>query len=213
VPERIDASVARQARNKPVEPVDLSVLPAVLIQAREPGFSQPFEQFAPETLQRILFFLVELTHKEFNCDQIIGRFGAAAKRIVMSNNLWPTLDRAAKALILCLLLTGSYLDISRQAFAASRFDGKWNLVFATERGPCDSTYNFTVDIVNGNVTHPNILTLRGRVAPSGAVRASVSVGQAYASGFGRLSGISGRGVWSGRSGGTRCAGIWAAQRG
>jgi hypothetical protein len=69
-----------------------------------------------------------------------------------------------------------------------------------------------VDVVNGNITHPNIRTFRGRVAPSGAVVASVRVGQRYASGSGRLSGMSGRGVWSGRSGQTRCAGTWAAQR-
>jgi hypothetical protein len=89
---------------------------------------------------------------------------------------------------------------------STRFDGTWNLVFLTQRGDCDPTYNFMVDVVNGNITHPNILTSRGRVAPSGAVVASVRVGQKYASGSGRLSGVSGRGVLSGRSGETRCAG-------
>jgi hypothetical protein len=102
--------------------------------------------------------------------------------------------------------------ISRQAFAGSRFDGTWNLVFLTQRGDCDPTYNFMVDVVNGNITHPNILTFRGRVAPSGAVVASVRVEEKYASGSGRLSGVSGRGVWSGRSGESRCAGTWAVQR-
>jgi len=32
----------------------------------------------------------------------------------------------------------------------------------TQRGDCDPTYNFMVDVVNGNITHPNILTFRGR---------------------------------------------------
>jgi hypothetical protein len=67
-------------------------------------------------------------------------------------------------------------------------------------------------VLNGNVSHPNILTFRGHVASSGAVHASVRVGQKYAAGSGRLSGVSGRGVWSGRSGESRCAGAWTAQK-
>ena len=133
----------------------------------------------------------------------------------MSNKFLPArpiLKLLAKPLIVCLVLVGSYLLISRQAFAGTRFDGTWNLVFLTQRGDCDPTYNFMVDVVNGNITHPNILTFRGHVAPSGAVVASVRVGQRYASGSGRLSGMSGRGIWSGRSGEARCTGTWAAQR-
>ena len=141
--------------------------------------------------------------------------GMAAKRTIMSKKFLPTLPMLkllARPLIVCLVLAGSHLLITRQAFAGTRFDGTWNLVFVTQRGDCDPTYNFMVDVVNGNITHPNILTFRGRVAPSGAVVASVRVGQRYASGSGRLSGVSGRGVWSGRSGDARCAGTWAAQR-
>jgi hypothetical protein len=141
--------------------------------------------------------------------------GMAAKRTIMSNKFLPKLPilkLLARTLIVCLVLAGSYLLISGQAFAGTRFDGTWNLVFLTQRGDCDPTYNFMVDIVNGNISHPNILTFRGRVAPSGAVVASVRVGQKYASGSGRLTGVSGRGAWSGRSGGARCAGTWAAQR-
>jgi hypothetical protein len=141
--------------------------------------------------------------------------GMAAKRTIMSNKFLstlPILKLLTRALIVCLVLAGSDLLIFRQAFAGTRFDGTWNLLFVTQRGDCDPTYSFLVDVVNGNITHPNILTFRGRVAPSGAVVASVRVGQKYASGSGRLSGASGRGAWSGRSGGTRCAGTWAAQR-
>jgi hypothetical protein len=130
----------------------------------------------------------------------------------MSNGMWPTLSSTTRALVLCLVFAGSLFGIPRQAFAAPRFDGTWNLTFVTQRGACDPTYNFTVDVLNGNVTHPNIVTFRGHVAASGAVRASVRVGQRYASGFGRLLGVSGRGVWSGRSGESRCRGVWTAQR-
>jgi hypothetical protein len=130
----------------------------------------------------------------------------------MSNKMWPTLSCATRVLFACLVLAGSPLAIPRQALAGSRFDGTWNLTFVTQRGACDPAYNFTVDVLNGNVTHPNILTFRGHVSPSGAVRASVRVGQKYASGSGRLSGVSGRGVWSGRSAESRCTGTWTAQR-
>jgi hypothetical protein len=46
----------------------------------------------------------------------------------------------------------------------------------------DPSYNFTVDVVNGNIGHPNILTFKGHVASSGAVRTSVRIAQKYASG-------------------------------
>ena len=121
-------------------------------------------------------------------------------------------SRAAKALVACLAFAEVLLGAHSPVSAGSRFDGQWNLVFLTQRGDCDPSYNFTVDVVNGNISHPNILTFRGRVAPSGAVRASVRVGQRSASGSGKITGGIGGGVWNGRSGQSRCAGTWAAQR-
>jgi hypothetical protein len=125
----------------------------------------------------------------------------------MIDKIWPTLSGAARALVVCFALAGSQLGAQSPAFAGSRFDEQWNLVFVTQRGDCDPSYNFTVDVV-----HPNILTFRGHVASSGAVHASVRVGQKYASGSGTIAGGIGRGIWSGRSGKSRCAGTWAAQR-
>jgi hypothetical protein len=110
------------------------------------------------------------------------------------------------------LIVAICFSVATPAAARSRFDGIWNLTFVTRRGPCDPAYNFTVDVVNGYVSHPNILTFRGRVTPSGAVRASVRVGDKYAWGSGRLSEFSGRGVWSGRAGPSRCSGDWVARR-
>jgi hypothetical protein len=75
-----------------------------------------------------------------------------------------------------------------------------------------SPYNFTVNISNGVVTHPNLVKFRGYVAKSSAVRASVTVQDKYASGSGRLSSTSGRGTWSGYAGNARCSGYWTAQR-
>jgi hypothetical protein len=130
----------------------------------------------------------------------------------MIDKIWPTLSRAARALVVCFALAGSQLGAQSPAFAGPRFDGQWNLVFVTQRGDCDPSYNFTVDVVNGNISHPNILTFSGHVASSDAVHASVRVGQKYASGSGTIAGGIGRGIWSGRSGKSRCAGTWAAQR-
>ena len=130
----------------------------------------------------------------------------------MIDKIWPTLSRAARALVVCFAFVGSQLGVQSPAFAGSRFDGQWNLVFVTQRGDCDPSYSFTVDVANGNISHPNILTFKGHVASSGAVRASVRVGHKYASGSGRISGGVGRGAWSGRSGQSQCAGTWTAQR-
>ena len=98
------------------------------------------------------------------------------------------------------------------AHAGSAYDGSWDLVFVTQRGACDPSYNFTVNISDGIVTHPNLVRFKGYVAKSGSVRASVTVQDKFASGTGRLSGASGRGTWSGHTGSARCSGYWTAQR-
>ena len=104
------------------------------------------------------------------------------------------------------------LALTSVAHARPPYDGSWDLVFVTQRGACDPTYNFSVNITDGVVTHPNLVRFKGYVARSGAVRASVTVQDKYASGSGRLSGTSGRGTWSGYSGSARCSGYWTAQR-
>jgi hypothetical protein len=98
------------------------------------------------------------------------------------------------------------------AHARSAYDGSWDLVFVTQKGACDPTYNFTVNVSDGVVTHPNLVKFKGYVAKSGSVRASVTVHEKFASGTGRFSGASGRGRWSGHTGSARCSGYWTAQR-
>ena len=105
------------------------------------------------------------------------------------------------------------LAVAAPAAAASRsYDGSWALSIVTDRGGCDRTYDFNVQIINGVVSHPNLVRLTGRVQPKGAVRVSVAVGDKYASGAGRLARSSGSGRWSGYTGGSRCSGHWTAQR-
>jgi hypothetical protein len=106
----------------------------------------------------------------------------------------------------CLVVSAS------ATHARSAYDGSWDLAFVTQSGACDPSYNFTVNINDGIVTHPNLVRFKGYVANSGAVRASVTVQDKFASGTGKLFGTSGRGKWSGRAGNSRCAGYWTAQR-
>ena len=117
-----------------------------------------------------------------------------------------------KRLSLCATAIICFISLAHTANARSAYDGSWDLVFVTQRGACDPTYNFTVNIFNGVVTHPNLVKFRGYVAKSGAVRASVTVQDKYASGSGKLSMVSGRGTWRGYSGNAQCAGYWTARR-
>src|SRR4051812_9050615 len=114
--------------------------------------------------------------------------------------------------LLCMTAAVSLVALTSVAHARSSYDGPWELLFVTQRGACDPTYNFSVNITDGIVTHPNLVKFRGYVARSGAVHASVTVPNKYASGSGRLSANSGRGKWSGHAGDSRCSGYWTAQR-
>jgi hypothetical protein len=113
---------------------------------------------------------------------------------------------------LWMIAAACFIAPASVAHARSAYDGSWDLVFVTQEGTCDPAYNFTVNISDGVVTHPNLVKFKGHVAKSGSVRASVTVQDKFASGTGRLSGTSGRGRWSGRAGSARCTGYWTAQR-
>jgi hypothetical protein len=117
-----------------------------------------------------------------------------------------------KMFFTCTTAAGCLVAFVCVVQARSGYDGSWDLLFVTQRGACDPTYNFSVNITDGIVTHPNLVRFRGHVARSGAVRASVTVQDKFASGSGRLSTNSGRGTWSGHSGSARCSGYWTAQR-
>jgi hypothetical protein len=118
-------------------------------------------------------------------------------------------SKVACASVLAFVITTATSNI---AAARSAYDGSWSLTIHTQRGACDPTYNFQVQITNGRVWHPNLVKLRGRVSSGGGVRVSVSAGGKYASGSGKLSRTSGRGRWTGHAGRDRCSGYWTAQR-
>jgi hypothetical protein len=113
---------------------------------------------------------------------------------------------------LWMIAAASIIASASVAHARSAYDGSWDLAFVTQRGACDPSYNFTVNVSDGVVTHPNLVRFKGYVAKSGSVHASVAVHDKFASGTGRLFETSGRGRWSGRTGSARCSGYWTAQR-
>jgi len=117
-----------------------------------------------------------------------------------------------KTLSLWMIAATCLIALVSLAHARSPYDGSWDLVFVTQRGACDPTYNFTVNVSDGVVSHPNLVKFKGYVAKSGSVHASVTVHDKFASGTGRLFGTSGRGKWSGHAGDARCSGYWTAQR-
>ena len=110
-----------------------------------------------------------------------------------------------------LLALAATAAMAGAAEARSPYDGRWSLTIHTTRGDC-STYNFPVDISNGQVSFPNLVRANGRVTKKGSVRVFVAAMGKSASGSGKLNGSSGSGRWTGRSGGDRCSGVWTAQR-
>jgi hypothetical protein len=124
----------------------------------------------------------------------------------------PDGEPSMKTFSLWMIAAACLVTPASLAHARSAYDGSWDLVFVTQKGTCDPSYNFTVNISDGMVTHPNLVKFKGYVAKSGSVHASVTVHDKFASGTGRLFGSSGRGRWSGRAGSARCSGYWTAQR-
>jgi len=106
---------------------------------------------------------------------------------------------------LWMIAAACFIAPASAAYARSAYDGSWDLVFVTQKGTCDPSYNFTVNVSDGIVTHPNLVKFKGYVAKSGSVHASVTVHDKY-TGSGRLFGTSGRGIWSGHAGSGRCSG-------
>jgi hypothetical protein len=80
-----------------------------------------------------------------------------------------------KKLLTCATGGSCFLGLVSLAQAHSAYDGSWDVVFVTQRAACDATYNLSVNITDGILTHPNLVRFGGHVARSGAVRASVTV--------------------------------------
>ncbi len=102
----------------------------------------------------------------------------------------------------------------RAPTGTNAFDGRWSVVIRTRAGSCGAEYRYGVQIINGNITTDagESTGVSGRVLRNGAVSVSVSAGDAYAVGQGRLSPTYGSGTWRGVSSGESCTGVWQAAR-
>jgi hypothetical protein len=123
----------------------------------------------------------------------------------MFNYLTKSSGFNARVLACVVAMAACTLD----ARAANRFDGTWDFVLTTKSGPCNPEYNVSGGIIDGAIQYGGV---SGRVAPSGAVSATVSFGPIHASGSGRFSGASGSGIWRGQGPGGPCSGIWSGKR-
>src|SRR5262249_28265412 len=61
---------------------------------------------------------------------------------------------------LWMVATSCFIALTSAAQARSAYDGSWDLVFVTQRGACEPSYNFTVNVSDGIVSHPNLLKFR-----------------------------------------------------
>ena len=103
--------------------------------------------------------------------------------------------------------------ITTDAPARTPYDGSWSVLIVTTKGDCDRAYRYGLSIVNGHIQYDGgAVNMSGRVASGGAVRVTLSSGNAGASGSGRLSRNAGSGNWSGVSGPNKCSGYWEATR-
>lgn len=100
-----------------------------------------------------------------------------------------------------VLALGCVAVASSGSAAATNFDGHWSVVIITNRGDCDPTFRYGVQIINGTISTDAEATVRGRVSATGAVRVILQSGKQWAAGSGHLRGDSGGGVWHGK--GTR----------
>ena len=109
------------------------------------------------------------------------------------------------ATIFCaFLLAGA---ATAPGFAASAYDGVWNVTIVTKSGSCEPTASSTLTVTEGKISAAGA-NVSGSIGREGLVR--VSINGAYANG--QVSGNAGSGKWNGASGGIPCSGRWEASR-
>src|SRR5260370_41926520 len=85
-----------------------------------------------------------------------------------------------------IYMTAAVLLATPAAAATPNYDGAWSLAFVTRQGACEPTYNFSVNISNGLLSHPNLVKFRGKVTRCTLVHASVAVQYNNAADSGKL---------------------------
>ncbi len=118
------------------------------------------------------------------------------------------------SILLAATVTAAALTQATYVRAATKFDGSWSVVVYTRSGPCDASYRFSGQIINGAIVYGGGgVDIAGRVRPSGAASLRVSSGSAYAMASGHLTATHGAGSWYGQASGGRCSGSWVRNAG
>jgi hypothetical protein len=118
-----------------------------------------------------------------------------------------------RAFILATAFVVTAVATASSAGAASAFDGAWNAVIVTRSGDCNASFAVGGNVTNGIIHYGGGANkFSGRVAPSGAVAGTFSIGPYHAAGSGQLSGDSGKGTWRGQGANGPCSGAWTAKR-
>jgi len=119
----------------------------------------------------------------------------------------------AGALLLAATFAASALTPAAYVHAAAKYDGQWSVVVYTSIGPCDASYRFSGQIVNGEISYAyGSLEVTGHVEASGATSVRVTTGSAHGEAHGHTTATHGSGTWSGDGPDGRCAGTWIATR-
>ena len=111
---------------------------------------------------------------------------------------------------LCAAIAAAVALLSTLCFAQPRYNGLWSVSIVTKKGDCDPGYHYPIRIYNGHLTNAGdaAFTITGAIAPTGAIRVTVSAAGKSASGSGHLAGTAGSGSWTGGT----CSGTWTAER-
>jgi len=122
--------------------------------------------------------------------------------------------RVMNSVVFSAWLAGAAFAVPPSAALAAAQDGNWSVLIVTEKGECDAAYRYAVKVANGQVSYAGdaSLDMAGTVAPNGAVKVSIRLGDKGANGTGRLSGQTGAGTWHGAGANTTCAGRWEAEK-
>jgi len=138
-------------------------------------------------------------------------FARNAQSIFAPRKSYPTVRPLVDQILAGIIALG-WAVAANPSSAATNFDGHWSVVIITNRGDCDPTFRYGVQIVNGTISTGAEATVRGRVSATGAISVTLQFGKQSATGSGHLRGNSGAGVWQGRGTRGSCSGTWTAER-
>jgi hypothetical protein len=117
-------------------------------------------------------------------------------------------------ILLAATVMAAVLTQATYVRAATKFDGNWSLVVYTRSGPCDASYRFAGQIVNGAVVYGGGgVQVYGRVRPTARHLCACRAVRPMPVGSGHLTATHGAGSWYGVASGGRCSGSWVATRG